>query len=198
MKKLFIVLLLTLATVGFVSAQSYGSTNTATDTASDVSNVLSDSVIVTGQVSKKLSISLEDAYFNIGEIGPGATAAGTSINFGNVTIRSNVKNWSLKVKSTNGGLLGSKTSDSTTDSDTIYYTLDITGLPTVAASTALLPNLFDVVAEEVLLTMNEKTDGEEPYAMTIDLTDESANGFASANWLSTTYQDTLTFTIAAL
>jgi len=196
MKKFGLVAVLLVISAIFAFAQTgYGVSDTSSATASVDKT---DSMIVTGAVSQKLSVSLPNDYFNIGELGDaGVTyAAGSNINFGNITIRSNIKKWSLKIDSLNGGLYTSQTPDGgvTTLEQTIGYTFTVGG--DVNFSFAFLPT-----AKTNTVSVNRKTTGGatgETFAMTLNYNDTAVGGDTAANWLSGTYHDTLTFTVSAL
>ena len=199
MKKFGLVAVLLVISATFAFAQTgYGTSDTSSATASADKT---DSMIVTGAVSQKLSVSLPNDYFNIGELGAsgdtGVTyAAGSDIDFGNITIRSNIKKWSLKIDSLNGGLYTSQTpaGGGTTLEQTIGYTFTVGG--DVNFSFAFLPT-----AKTNTVSVNRKTTGGasgETFAMKLNYNTTATNTDTAANWLSGTYHDTLTFTVSAL
>ena len=197
MKKFGLVAALLVISATFVFAQ-YGISDTSSAAASLDKT---DSLIVTGAVSQKLAVSLPNEYFNIGELGAsgdaGVTyAAGSNIDFGNITIRSNIKKWSLKVGSANGGLYTIQTpaSGGSALEQTIGYTFKIGG-------DVNFNKAFDPDHKEETVTINRKASGGatgETFAMTLNYNTTATNNDSTDNWLSGTYHDTLTFTVSAL
>ncbi len=195
MKKFGLVLLMALAAIGFVSAQTgYNAAATAAVVPDTTGN--SATLNVEGQVSQKLSITLPNLYYNIGELGTATSGvsvthvAGTAFSIGDVTIRSNIKSWDLTVTSANGGLYASVTEPAATQ--LINYTLAI-ATPTAFSKTFSSGTGGNTHS----VTVNQKTVGAQAFAMTLNYSDTAEGGVAAENWLSAVYSDTLTFTVAA-
>jgi len=194
MKKFAIVLMFATAIVGFASAQySAAAAAAVVDDTTDNSATLN----VEGQVSQKLSITLPNLYYNIGELGTVDSVitpthvAGTPFGIGNVTIRSNIKSWDLTVFSAHGGLYASaQPVEGALQEQLINYTLTI-DTPTAFSKT------FTSSSQTHTVTVNRKSVGIEPFAMTLNYSSTAETGIAAENWLSAVYSDTLTFTVAA-
>jgi hypothetical protein len=199
MKKLLIVLLLALAAVGFVSAQTptYGAPAVA-----DPSDT--ESLDITANVLKQMAVDItatENDEFTLDTNG-----LTTGLTVGNAVVVSNYRAWELAVHSTNGSKLNRDDTGDTngaTGATTAFipYTFNfepVAGSAHVTAFTVSTP--YSLVSSAptsgngyYLLTGKTPRAGE-TLAMNIFINPEDEDAF----WDAGVYTDTITVTVSAI
>ena len=188
MKKLVIVLMLSLAAVGFVSAQ-IAATTAAPLEAAMPANPTPQSAVINAYLAGYLTLSNLTSRYDFM-----LNTAGDTKDVATAKIATNLKNWDLNVKSLKADANNSALV-SDTDALRIPYTLKLVGgtnIGTVWASENIVQTTG--ITKNFTKRVSNGTDGE-MITLSIIYGSEASN---IDNWSSNmTYTDTLTVTVSA-